>query len=158
MSDKMRRATVRAANADTEDWWGDFDMDVPPPPLSKYKEQTMRKSKKKHGMSTASRLLALLTGIVAVTCLFVQIYRISVITAQNKEIYALTKELKELESTMENLEVRIGLQLDPERIEDEAENRLGMFYPEDDQVRRIAIGNTNAGVMTANAAPEEGGQ
>ena len=102
--------------------------------------------------------MALLTCIVLVACLCVQIYRVSVITAQNKEIVTLTEELEELESMRENLKVRTDLQLNPDRIEDEAINRLGMYYPEGDQLRRIAIGNTNAGVMTANAAAEEGGQ
>ena len=63
-----------------------------------------------------------------------------------------------MESTRENLKVRTDLQLNPERIEDEAKNRLGMYFPEGDQLRVIAIGNTNAGVVTANAAAEEGGQ
>lgn len=152
MSDKMRKAAVYAANADTEDWWGDFEMDVPPPPLPKYR------AKQNRGMSMASQAMALLTCIVLVACLCVQIYRVSVITAQNKEIVTLTEELEELESMRENLKVRTDLQLNPDRIEDEAINRLGMYYPEGDQLRRIAIGNTNAGVMTANAAAEEGGQ
>ena len=152
MSDKMKRAASYAASADTEDWWGDFEMDVPPPPLPKYSRRSQK------GMSAASQAMMLLTCVVLVACLCVQIFRISVITAQNKEIVALTAELDELESVIANLEVRTDLQLNPERIEDEAKNRLGMYYPEGDQLRVIAVGNTNAGVVTANAAVEEGGQ
>jgi len=152
MSDKIKRTAQFGAAADTEDWWGDFEMDVPPPPLPKYK------ARKKQGMSAASQAMFLLTCVVAVACLCVQIFRISVITAQNKEIAALTEQIDEMESTRDNLKVRTDLQLNPERIEDEAKNRLGMYFPEGDQLRVIAIGNTNAGVVTANVAAEEGGQ
>ena len=68
------------------------------------------------------------------------------------------QEIEELSSEQQNLEVRMSLQLNLERIEDEALNRLGMVYPGEEQVRVIAIEQTNDNVVTANAAAEEGGQ
>ena len=150
MSDKMKRAVTAP---DTEDWWGDFEVNVPPPPVNYGGSE-----KKRRGMSTLSQVMMLFTGVVLLMCMCVYIYRLSVITMQSKQIQALQKELEELASQQQNLEVRMSLQLNLERIEDEALNRLGMVYPQEDQVRIIAIGNTNDGVVTANAAAEEGGQ
>lgn len=159
MSDKIKRTA--GAPLDTEDWWGDFEVNVPPPPLPAKERKTVRRypgAQKKKGMSTGSQLLMLLTCVVFVACLCAQIYRLSVITTQNKEIQSLRREIEELSSEQQNLEVRMSLQLNLERIEDEAINRLGMVYPGEEQVRVIAVAHTNDGVLTANAGAEEGGQ
>jgi len=154
MSDKMKRAKVKYA-PDTEDWWGDFDVDTPPPPLPEKRKYAPTKKK---GMSTGSQAMALLTCLVFLGCICFQIFRLSLITQQNKQIQELREQIEELSSEKQNLEVRMSLQLNLERIEDEALNRLGMVYPEESQIRVIAIGAANESIVTANAAIEEGGQ
>lgn len=151
MSDKMKRAQYSKA-PDTEDWWGDFDPSMPPPPLPSVN------AAKKKGMSLASQAMMLLACAVFLVCVCAQIFRISLISQQNKQIQELREQIEELSSEQQNLEVRLSLQMNMERIEDEALNRLGMIYPGEDQVRVIAIANTNDSVVTANAAAEEGGQ
>ncbi|MBQ4086199.1 MAG: septum formation initiator family protein [Clostridia bacterium] len=151
MSDKMKRAQYSKA-PDTEDWWGDFDPSMPPPPLPG------ANAAKKKGMSLASQAMMLLACAVFLVCVCAQIFRISLISQQNKQIQELREQIEELSSEQQNLEVRLSLQMNMERIEDEALNRLGMIYPGEDQVRVIAIANTNDSVVTANAAAEEGGQ
>jgi len=155
MSDKMKRAHVNRT-PDTEDWWGDFEVDTPPPPLPG--RRSYAPAKRKKGMSTGSQAMLLLTCLVFLGCVCAQIFRLSLITQQNKQIQELREQIEELSSEKQNLEVRMSLQLNYERIEDEALNRLGMVYPGEDQVRVIAIGETNDSVVTANAAAEEGGQ
>lgn len=157
MSDKIKRAARVNRAPDTEDWWGDFDVNTPPPPLPE-RRRSPYAPKKKKGMSLASQAMMLLTCAVFVACICMQIYRLSVITSQNKQIQQLRQEIEELSSEQQNLEVRMSLQLNLERIEDEALNRLGMVYPGEEQVRVIAIEQTNDNVVTANAAAEEGGQ
>ena len=151
---RMKRTNAACALPDTEDWWGDFEVNVPPPPLA---ETRRRRARSVRGMSPASQAMMLLTCVVFVACLFVQIYRLSVITMQTKEIQKLTDQIEDLTSTQQNLEVRLSLQLNLQRIEDEAINKLGMVYPEEEQIRRIAIGGTNDNIVTANAGAEEGG-
>lgn len=158
MSDKMKRAAKANRALDTEDWWGDFDVNTPPPPIRTAPRRPYRAPQKKKGMSAGSTAMMLLTCVLFVACLCIQIFRISVITSQNKDIQELLHEIEELESEQRNLKVRMDLQMNEERIEDEALNRLGMEYPSEENVRKIAIGITNESVVTANAATEEGGQ
>ncbi len=152
----MNNRTRRNGNQpDLEDWWGDFDENVPPPPMRRSDRYRRRK---KGGMSPASRAMMVLTGIVFVFCVCFQLYRLSLITGQNKEIQALRTQIEELSSEQQNLEVRLSLQFNLERIESEATSRLGMVYPSADQIRTIAVAGSNESVVTAYAAAEEGGQ
>lgn len=154
MSERAKKAVGTQFVPDMEDWWGDFDVNVPPPPLRVYEGRYSRR----RGMSAFSRALMVLTGAVVVLCVCVQIYRVSLIAAQNKQIEFLRTQIEEMTSQKQNLEVRMSLQKNLERIEDEA-FRLGMVYPEDSQVRVIAVAGTNGSVVTAYAAnAEEGGQ
>lgn len=153
MSERAKKAVGTQYVPDTEDWWGDFDVNVPPPPLRVYEGRRARRE----GMSAFSRALMVLTGAIAVLCVCVQIYRVSLITAQNKQIESLKTQIEEMSSQKQNLEVRMSLQKNLDRIEEEA-LRLGMVSPDGSQVRVIAIAGTNDGVVTAYAAgAEEGG-
>ncbi len=150
MNERDRRK--RGSAPDMEDWWGDFDENVPPPPVR------ARSARRRRGMSPASRAMMVLTGVLFVFCVCFQLYRLSLITGQNKEIQALRTQIEDLTSEQQNLEVRLSLQFNLERIESEATNRLGMVYPSAEQIRTIALAGTNESVVTANAAAEEGGQ
>ena len=150
------RNRSRAYQPDMEDWWGDFDENVPPPPVRRSARRRPRQ--RRRGMSPASRAMMVLTGIVFLFCVCFQLYRLSLITGQNKQIQALRTQIDELTSEQQNLEVRLSLQFNLERIESEATNRLGMVYPSADQIRTIAVAGTNESVVTAYAAAEEGGQ
>lgn len=139
---------------DVEDWWGDFDVNTPPPPQRAAKAYPARKK----GMSAMSQAMMLLTCAVFLFCVCFQIYRMSVISTQNRQIEELRHQIDELSSEKQNLEVRLSLLENFDRIEDEAINRLGMVYPGEEQVRVIQIARTNDNIVTANAAAEEGGQ
>ena len=91
MSDKMKRAQYSKA-PDTEDWWGDFDPSMPPPPLPSVK------AAKRKGMSLASQAMMLLACAVFLVCVCAQIFRISLISQQNKQIQELREQIEELSS------------------------------------------------------------
>lgn len=151
MSDKMRREPIVRTVPDMEDWWGDFDVNVPPPPLP-------QERRTRRGMSLGSQAAMLLMCVVFVACMCAQIYRVSVINAQNKQIQKLTAEIEGLNSNLQGLEIKINALASLEKIEATAIDKLGMVKPEPDQIRVIAIGNTNENLQTANAAPEESEQ
>lgn len=152
MKEQERRAAWQE-QAEEIDWWGDGKQGASRPQRSERLQK-----KEKRGMSTASMAMCLLTCIVFILCIFGQLYRLTLITGQGREIAALQQEIDELTSERQNLEVRMSLQLNLERIKDEATNRLGMVYPGEEQIRVIAVAGTNEGVQTANAVAEEGGQ
>ena len=98
-----------------------------------------------------SKALMYLTVALLATALFVQIGRLSAIAAQNKQISVLTSEIKALESEKANLEVRLSMQQNINRVRDEAIYRLGMTRPEDGQIRVVSLNGYSVSTRTQTA-------
>lgn len=98
-----------------------------------------------------SKALMYLTVALLAVALFVQIGRLSAIAAQNKQISVLTSEIKSLESEKANLEVRLSMQQNINRVRDEAIYRLGMTRPEDGQIRVVSLNGYSVSTRTQTA-------
>lgn len=90
-----------------------------------------------------SRVMMYMTCLLLMVLMFVQIGRLAQIAAQTKRIVAINGSIREMDIERNNLEVRLNMQQDVNNVKKAAMNRLGMVYPEDSQIRVIALGQSD---------------
>ncbi len=117
-----------------------------------------KKSARRRNMDAVNKFMFGLFLFAVAVGFCVGMMNLSFVSQNRQEIQRLRDELDELASQKQNLEVRMSLQLNMDRIQDEAINRLGMVYPSAEQVRVVSVGGTHEGAVTANAGADEGGQ
>ncbi len=110
------------------------------------KERQRVRVRKKVKSNSKTRYLAqkfILATIVGVNLLVVALSFQSYVTMSKTslEISNLSKEINELETTRDFYKVEIAKYSSTERIEDIAKNKLGMYYPENNQYLYISTEN-----------------
>jgi cell division protein FtsB len=163
---------ISASNAifepGAEDWWSDFDRKTSPrrkarrsaervfdnPGYTRTRERAPRALRRRtaSGGLTLSRAMMYLAVFVLVTGLVVQVGRLAQIASSAKRISTLTAEIKELRGQKENLEVRLSMQQNLNRIRDEAIYKCDMSYPEEGQVRVVSLMGSGSEPLTQTAS------
>lgn len=99
----------------------------------------------------AKRVLLLASAVMVVAFLFAQIWKLSVITGQSKQIALLRREITELSNRQESLQVQLNCAADISRVRDEAISRLNMQTPTDGQIRVVTLPEYSSSLPTRNA-------
>lgn len=99
-----------------------------------------------------NRTMLKVMGCVLMVCLFVYITRMAVIASGSKNIEGLRNEITALENNQQYLNIQLTARANPQRVYDEAVNRLGMGYPDESRVNMVVLpGYYSADVQTAEA-------
>lgn len=114
----------------------------------------IRKRQPESDMRAINRVMSFLSIALLVVILCGALVRVSFIRQNTQRIETLLSEIDELASQQKNLNVRLSMSLNMERIESEAIERLGMEKPRPENVRVIALGGPSQGVSTAQAVTE----
>jgi len=102
--------------------------------------------------NSVSRAMMYLTAALLVIGLVVQVGRLAQIASSAKRISTLTVEIKELRGEKENLEVRLSMQQNLNRIRDEAIYKCEMVYPAQDQIRVVSLLGSGSEPLTQTAS------
>ena len=150
-----------------EDWWSDFDRRSPSPrPQSRSaqrvfdnpgyartRERAPRANRRSRVEKPAvTRWMMYLTVAVLVMGLVLQVGRLAQIASSSKRISSLTAEIKDLRGEKENLEVRLSMQQNLDRIRDTAINKCEMTYPSEDQIRVVSLMGSGSEPLTQTAS------
>ena len=152
--------------AGAENWWGDFDRVVPSPRpgqsskrvfdnpgYAKTRERAPRAIRRSRAEKSATtRAMMYLTVAVLVLGLLLQVGRLAQIASSSKRISTLTTEIKDLRGERENLEVRLSMQQNLDRIRDQAINKCEMTYPTEGQIRVVALMGSGSEPLTQTAS------
>jgi hypothetical protein len=151
----------------TVDWWSDFDRTAPAgrraqknanrvfdnPGYTKTRERAPRAARRSRAETPAlTRAMMYLTVMVLVAGLVMQVGRLAQIASSSKRISTLTTQIKELRGEKENLEVRLSMQQNLNRIRDEAIYKCDMGYPTEDQVRVVSLFGSGSEPLTQTAS------
>lgn len=101
--------------------------------------------------NSMSRVLMYCTLALALALVFTQIGRLAQIAGQTKQISALTSNIRELQNEKNNLQVRLSMQQNINRVRDEAVYNLGMVRPDDEQIRVVSLNAHSANALTQTA-------
>ncbi|MGI6200419.1 MAG: hypothetical protein ACOYJA_06590 [Christensenellales bacterium] len=116
---------------------------------SRLAEREARKARSR--VSRINRLLSI-TGLVLIFGLLVGlVVRYSAIATTNSQIQQLKNDLAVQQQTTEKLQVQLAMQDNLGAVIDQAQQRLNMHYPADDQVRYIQV----KPVEPSEAAPQQ---
>jgi cell division protein FtsB len=150
-----------------EDWWNDFDRGTPARPeqrgsgervfdnpgYARTRERAPRASRRSRvERPRLARFMMYLTVAVLIFGVVVQVGRLAQIASSSKRISTLTAEIKDLRGEKENLEVRLSMQQNLDRIRDEAINKCEMTYPSDDQIRVVSLMGSGSEPLTQTAS------
>jgi cell division protein FtsB len=150
-----------------EDWWSDFDRGSPPqraragsaprvfdnPGYTRTRERAPRAHRRSRAERPAvTRWMMYLTVAVLVMGLILQVGRLAQIASSSKRISSLTAEIKDLRGEKENLEVRLSMQQNLDRIRDTAINKCEMTYPSEDQIRVVSLMGSGSEPLTQTAS------
>jgi cell division protein FtsB len=149
-----------------EDWWSDFDHETPSRPprrssvnvfdnpgYARTRERAPRAVRRSRvDRSKVNRFMLYLTAAVLVVGLVMQVGRLAQIASSSKRISTLTAELRDLRGEKENLEVRLSMQQNLDRIRDEAINKCEMTYPTEDQIRVVSLSGSGSEPLTRTAS------
>lgn len=102
--------------------------------------QINRAAKQEVKANKLNKALMYMTIALLMTLLFVQIGRLAQISGQTKQIAQLSNAIRELGNERSNLEVRLSMQQNINRVRDEAINKHGMVRPDNGQIRVVALG------------------
>lgn len=140
---------------DLEDWWGDFEINVTPPPPKRplfrvfdnpryydAEGRPLREPRKKT-RTISPTMLASAVGAALVVLAFTHISQISTIHENSKQMSALRTEIAHLTNEHRSNEIRIDNLANIDRVRDEAV-LLGMAEPAQDQIRRIQMPESNS--------------
>lgn len=149
-----------ASQIDSMDWWGDFDIDVPPqkPKFRVYENPKYAKGKyyqpaqKKKSMNSA---IAFLAVVMFFTLSIFQISRIAALSEKGKQIASLKSEIKTIEQENETKELRLLMQQNIDRVRDIATRELGMTVPTEEQTI-VLRKNTADNLFTYDETTEDG--
>ena len=160
----MVTASGSARIADMEDYWWDNGAQPKQAPgrQTRPRRRTQqppiqspgrRQSRQDQGKAERiSKMLMYTTLAVLVVCLFLQVNRYAQIASQTKRISTMVNEIKQLETDKANLELRLSARANIDRVRDEAVHNLGMDYPNEGQVRVVALGEVTAETLALLAA------
>ena len=152
----MRAASGSARFSDMEDYWWEGSaqpLQTPGrqtrprrrtqqmPPHTPGRKQSRQEQDKAERIS---KMLMYTTLGVLVVCLFLQVNRYAQIASQTKRISTMVNEIKQLETDKSNLELRLSARANIDRVREEAVHNLGMNYPNEGQVRVVALGEVTA--------------
>ncbi|MDL2206156.1 cell division protein FtsL [Eubacteriales bacterium OttesenSCG-928-N13] len=94
--------------------------------------------------SKLSRILMYATIALALMLVFMQISRLAELAGQTKQIATLVTGIRELQNERNNLEVRLSMQQNINRVRDEAVYKLGMIQPEEGQIQVVSLNGYSA--------------
>ncbi len=103
-----------------------------------------------------SKALMYMTLTLLLTLMFVQIGRLAQIAGQTKQISSLSASIRQLNNEKANLEVRLSMQQNINRVRDEAVYKLGMIHPDEGQIRVISLNGYYASAQTQMADKSSG--
>ena len=167
---ELNRMPISAQNtgygAGAENWWGDFDRTIPGPRpaqnpkrvfdnpgYARTRERAPRAVRRSRAEKSAiNRAMMYLTVAVLILGLVMQVGRLAEIASSAKRISTLTAEIKELRGERENLEVRLSMQQNLDRIRDQAINKCEMTYPTEGQIRVVALMGSGSEPLTQTAS------
>lgn len=138
---------------DLIDWWGDFDIDTPPPAIParpqaepayvvRHGNVSYIRRKSKKAVHPANAVIFVIAVAMVFTLAVIQIGRLSTISYNSKRIAQLGREVQELQREQESLAIRLNIAQNIERVKDRADD-LGMVYPGEGQVRVIHVPGTS---------------
>ena len=109
------------------------------PPMRREAVETGRAKRRLNDRDTAiiNNVLMYALLICVVVVLFMEITKLSEITALNKEINALKRDNAAIRASVENSEVELGLEKRTDVIKQKAEEQLGMFMPEAGEIASL---------------------
>ncbi len=152
--------------AGAEDWWNDFDRGTRARPgrgsdervfenpgYARTRERAPRADRRSRAdKPRLTRFMMYLTVVVLILGVVMQVGRLAQIASSSKRISTLTSEIKDLRGEKENLEVRLSMQQNLDRIRDEAINKCEMTYPSDDQIRVVSLMGSGSEPLTQTAS------
>jgi len=148
---------------DSTDWWGDFDLDVPPrKQRQKFKvyENPNYGGKPYHRpvqrRKASHPAMAFMALILFFTLSVFQITRLAALNEKGREIASLNNEIRAINKDTESKQFRLAVQENIERVRKVAIEDLGMIVPMEDQT--IVIGKPQEDIFTnANTAGDIAG-
>lgn len=166
MSRTAMKQVARADNMpDLEDWWGDFDINVPPPAIKKPKfrvydnpnygkstRNTKPRSTRKNKSRRKKNKVAIYCVVALIaTMAFLQLNRLAEISLKSKQISRLNDEIKKINENYETNVLHLSMAQNINKVREDAIYKLGMEYATEDQIHVVTLPEYYSDTVANNA-------